>query len=146
MWNAKERNMSDSVNNLNGGNTPNPTQPVQGGKEVSSAPQVDMSKVSGAEAAELVRESKATGKSIEEVYAARQGIKPSGGSNAPKEQSTQSALKEAVAEAKRKLKIKEGDKEIEVDEDEVLNVYKSRKEHQRAAHIVTGKQIGRAHV
>lgn len=126
--------MSDSVNNSSGGNTPNPAQGQPQGKEASAAPQVDMSKVSGAEAAELVRESKATGKSIEEIYAAKQGIKPSGGqSGQPKEQSTQEQLKEAAQEAKRKLKFKDGDQEIEVDEDEVLNTYKSRKEHQREA-------------
>lgn len=124
--------MSDSINN--GSNpTPSPVQPAQGKEAAVAAPQVDMSKVSGAEAAELVRESKATGKSIEEIYAAKQGIKPTGGSSAPKEQSNQDMLKEAAAEAKRKLKFKDGDKEIEVDEDEVINTYKSRKEHQRAA-------------
>lgn len=127
--------MSDSINNSNGGN---PTNPAQG--QPAAQPSVDMSKVSGAEAVELAREAKATGKSIEEIYAAKQGKKPAERgpdgkfqSNQPKEPSTQEALKEAAAEAKRKLKIKEGDQEVEVDEDEVLKVYKSRKEHQRAA-------------
>ena len=39
----------------------------------------------------------------------------------------------AAAEAKRKLKIKYEDREEEVDEEEVLKVYKSRKSHQQAA-------------
>ncbi len=126
--------MSDSVNNSNGGN---PTNPAQG--QPAAQPAVDMSKVSGAEAVELAREAKATGKTIEEIYAAKQkgaaGRGPDGKfqSSQPKEPSTQEALKEAAAEAKRKLKIKEGDQEVEIDEDEVVKVYKSRKEHQRAA-------------
>lgn len=43
--------------------------------------------------------------------------------------STQETIKEAAAEAKRKLKI--GDEEV--DEEEVIKTYKSRKEHQREA-------------
>lgn len=132
--------MSDSVNNSNGGNTPNPAQGQPQGKEASAAPVADMSKVSGAEAIELAREAKETGKSIEEVFLSKQGKAPAQRgpdgkfqSSQPKEQSNQDAIKEAVAEAKRKLKFKDGDQEVEVDEDEVLKVYKSRKDHQREA-------------
>ena len=97
-----------------------------------------MSNVSGAEAVALAKEAKETGKTIEEVYAAKQGKQPAQSQRGPdgkfqpaqpKEQSTQEALKEAAAEAKRKLKI---DNE-EVDEDEVIKIYKSRKSHQQAA-------------
>lgn len=131
--------MSDSVNN--GGNPSNPAQgQPAASKEAVSTPQVDMSKVSGAEAVELAKEAKATGKSIEEVFLAKQGKQPAQRgpdgkfqSSQPKEQSTQDALKEAAQEAKRKLKIKDGDAEFEVDEDEVIQTYKSRKEHQREA-------------
>lgn len=119
--------MSDSVNNSNSA-APTQGQPAQ--------PTVDMSNVSGAEAVALAKEAKETGKTIEEVYAAKQGKQPAQRaadgkfqSAQPKEQSTQEALKEAAAEAKRKLKI---DNE-EVDEDEVIKIYKSRKSHQQAA-------------
>lgn len=127
--------MSDSVNN-GGGNSTNPTQAQPTGKEASSTPKVDMSNVSGAEAVELAKEAKATGKSIEEIYAAKQkGAQSQRGadgkfqSTQPKEQSTQEALREAAAEAKRKMKIDDQ----EIDEDEVIKVYKSRKSHQQAA-------------
>lgn len=43
------------------------------------------------------------------------------------------AVKEAAKEAARKLKFKEGDKEIEVDEDEVIKIYRERKGHQKVA-------------
>lgn len=48
-------------------------------------------------------------------------------------QDTGAAVKEAAKEAARKLKIKEGDQEIEVDEEEVLKVYRERKGHQKVA-------------
>jgi hypothetical protein len=44
-------------------------------------------------------------------------------------ETTESVVKEAAAEAKRKLKIDDE----EIDEDEVISTYKKRKEHQRAA-------------
>lgn len=130
--------MSDSVNNSNGGNPSNPSQ----GQPQGDAPAqpVDMSQVSGAEAVALAKEAKETGKTIEEVFLAKQGKAPSQRgadgkfqSSQPKEQSNQEAIKEAAQEAKRKLKIKYEDREEEVDEEEVLKVYKSRKDHQRAA-------------
>ena len=131
--------MSDSVNNSNGnGGQPNQTQ-----GQPASQPSVDMSNVTGAEAVALAKEAKETGKSIEEIYAAKQGKKPAQEpqrgadgkfqSAQPKEQSNQEAIKEAAQEAKRKLKIKYEDREEEVDEEEVLKVYKSRKSHQQAA-------------
>src|SRR5690242_14369187 len=55
---------------------------------------------------------------------------PSGNvGNAGDTGTTQAAVKEAAAEAKRRLKIDDQ----EVDEDEVIKVYKDRKGHQRVA-------------
>lgn len=116
--------MADPVNNA-----PNPANPAAPKAEPAKAelPALDLSKISGAEASALVAQAKAENKSIEQVYAERQAAQ--GGRSAPKPQSNQEAVKEAAQEAKRKLKI---DNE-EVDEDEVLKVYKARKSHQQAA-------------
>ncbi len=53
--------------------------------------------------------------------------------------STESAVKEAVAEAKRKLKIDDA----EIDEEEVIKVYRERKGHQKAANkeLQEGKSL-----
>lgn len=125
--------MSDAVN---------PAQaPVQPGTVESSTPtqtHTSMDSLSGSEAVALAREAKESGKTIEEVFAEKynkaskepsRGVDGKFQSSQPKEQSNQEAIKEAAAEAKRKLKIDDE----EVDEDEVLKVYKSRKDHQRAA-------------
>lgn len=119
--------MSDSTN----GNVTPPVAPVQGQEvSASSAPALDMSNLSGAEAVALAKEAKESGKSIEQLFAEKNGkVSVSSPKQDAKEQSNQDAIKEAVQEAKRKLKIDDE----EVDEEEVLKVYKSRKDHQRAA-------------
>lgn len=118
--------MSESNNALN-----QPVVPVQGQEApIDAKSSLDMSNLSGAEAVALAKEAKETGKSIEQLFAEKNGkIVPNASKVAPKDQSNQEAIKEAAAEAKRKLKIDDE----EVDEDEVLKVYKSRKDHQRAA-------------
>ncbi len=120
--------MSDNTN------VPNPAvpnaAPVDGKQPVAAnEPSLDMANLSTAEAVALVNEAKAKGISVEELYKAKNGKVSVPQAAAPKDQSNESAIKEAAQEAKRKLKI--GDEEV--DEDEVLNVYKSRKDHQRAA-------------
>lgn len=125
--------MSESNNVSNGvpATAPEASTKPTGGEVAAAA--ADMSSLSGAEAVALANESKATGKSIEQLFQEKKGKIVPGQGSKPAEQSTQDALKEAVTEAKRKLKIKDGDQEVEVDEDEVLSVYKSRKSHQQAA-------------
>lgn len=128
--------MSESSNNSNGNGGNQPNQP-QGQAQPAAPAAVDMSHLSGSEAYALAQEAKAQGKSIEEVYAAKQGKAPAQrgpdgkfqAGQAKPEQSNQESIKEAVAEAKRKLKIDDQ----EFDEDEVIKVFKSRKSHQQAA-------------
>lgn len=108
---------------------------------------VDMSKVSGKDALEATKLAEEQGISVQEALKklksppkapeAKPTVKTMAsaveeafkGTKEPQEES----VEEAVKEAKRKLKYKDGDQDVEVDEDEVLKVYKSRKDHQRAA-------------
>lgn len=106
-------------------NTPNNSAPSNNeapSSSVKSLKDAPMS-ISGAEAKALFeaeQASKVAGKTL---------VKKDAPKEAPKEVSSESLVKEAVKEAKRKLKI--GDEEI--DEDEVIETYKRRKEHQREA-------------
>lgn len=108
--------------------------------QTQSAPEpVNMDHLSGAEASALVERAKVSGKSVEDQFRDEQKSGKSAetrgpdgkflAKQAPKEESTQESLKEAAAEAKRRMKIGEE----EVDEDEVIRIYKERKGHQRAA-------------
>lgn len=112
--------MSEEVNNTN----PTPNEST-GEKPLSQD-------ISLAEAREITKEAEATGKSVQEIIEARKN-----GGKAPV-QSNQSAIKDAAAEAKRKLKIGND----EVDEDEVIKIYQARKQHQAAAsrELNEGKQ------
>ena len=112
--------MSDSINNGS-----NPTAPVQGTAPEASNDFV-MPELTGAEAKALAEESKATGKSIEELVKAKSGVQ----SKAPV--APTSEQKEAAREAIRKFKVKVDGSELEVDENELLRGYS----HQKAANKI----------
>lgn len=110
--------MSDN----NGGNTPNPAQPAA---QPAQDNQPDLMKMSGEEAkayvaAQKAKEAQSKGNPIKEAAQAAQS---------KSQPAKVDPIKEAAAEAKRKLKIDDQ----EYDEDEVINVFKSRKSHQQAA-------------
>lgn len=112
--------MSD-VNN----NGSNPAQaPVAKGAE----PQAEfvMPELSGEQAKALAEESKATGKSIEDLIKAKQGSPAKAPAQPTSEQ------KEAAREAIRKFKVKVDGAEREVDENELLRGYS----HQQAANKI----------
>lgn len=120
-----------------GGNAGQPAGQAAPQADAKSAP-VSTENLTGEQAVALAKESKETGKSIEQLLAERsgQGSKQRGpdgkfvaGQAKPQEQSNQEAIKEAAAEAKRKLKIDDQ----EYDEEEVFKVFKQRKAHQAAA-------------
>lgn len=93
---------------------------------VDSAP--DMSNISGVEAVALAAEAKATGKTVEQVFANKQ---------APKEPVID-PIKSAAAEAMKKFKVKINGVDTEVEESELLRGYG----HQSAANKIfqEGKQ------
>lgn len=100
------------------------TAPAQApAKEAPAQP--DFSKMTGEEAKAYVAAQKAKEAPAAKPTSTAQDLK----AKANPVQANKDAISEAAAEAKRKFKI---DNE-EVDEDEVLKVYKSRKDHQREA-------------
>jgi len=106
-------------------NGSNPTAPVQG-NAVEASNDFVMPELSGAEAKELAEQSKATGKSIEELVKAKLGVSDKSPAQPTADQ------KEAAREAIRKHKLKVDGKEIEVDEDELKRGYS----HQKAANKI----------
>lgn len=88
--------------------------------------QVDPMKMTGEEAVKWVEAQKAKKEAPKKDPYLAESAKPEAA------QSTQEAVKEAVAEAKRRLKIDDQ----EVDEDEVIKVFKERKGHQQAANKI----------
>lgn len=97
--------------------------------QVADGSQPDFSKMTGEEAKAWVEAQKAK--------QASNKVAPRDKYMAAESKKESNAVKEAAAEAKRKLKI--GDEEV--DEEEVLKIYKSRKEHQRAANAELQKAI-----
>lgn len=111
----------------NGGNPSNPSNPVANGSEsVAESTEFVMPELTGQQAKELAEESKATGKSIEELIKAKQGAS----SKAPTQPTAEQ--KEAAREAIRKYKVKVDGAELEVDENELLRGYS----HQKAANKI----------
>lgn len=109
--------MSDEINV--------PSTPVESTPNISMP---DIGNISGAEAVALAAEAKASGKSIEEVFASK---------NAPKEPQID-PVKSAAAEVMKKFKVKINGIEQEVEEAELLRGYG----HQSAANKIfqEGKQ------
>lgn len=100
------------------------TAPTQAAPEVQAPVEAtpDFSKMSGREATEyLAKQKEAQAKKAPVSKDPYLADKPKA--------STQEAVKEAAAEAKRRLKIDEE----EVDEDEVIKIYKERRTHQQHA-------------
>lgn len=116
--------MADPVNQPNQPAVDAAQPAVDAAQPVNSLAGKTIDQVSASEAKLLLEEAKATGKTPEEVLASKQGQPKS-----QPVQSTKEALKDAAQEAKRRLKI---DNE-EIDEDEVIKIYRQRKQHQQAA-------------
>ena len=119
--------MSD-VNN----NGSNPAQALAANGSEPTESEFVMPELTGQQAKELAEESKATGKSIEDLIKAKSGAPAKDVSQPTAEQ------KEAAREAIRKFKVKVDGSEREVDEGELLRGYS----HQQAANKIL--QEGRA--
>lgn len=121
--------MSDS-NASNGNNAPIQGQPQSGDQSA----QPDFSKMTGAEAKAWVEAQKAAkeGSKQQPPVASKQAPKPDSQKTAP--EANKEAISDAAKEAIRKLKIKhDNGNEEEIDEQEIIKIYKERKGHQRAA-------------
>lgn len=102
----------------------NPTNTAPATESTTTESQVDLMSMTGEQAkayvaAQKAKEQAAKGNPIKDAAQQAQG----------KRQGAVDPVKEAAEAAKRRLKIDNQ----EVDEDEVINTYKARKEHQRAA-------------
>lgn len=106
----------------------NGDNPVANGSEsVAESTEFVMPELTGQQAKELAEESKATGKSIEELVKAKQGVSSKESASPPTAEQ-----KEAAREAIRKYKVKVDGTDMEVDENELLRGYS----HQKAANKI----------
>jgi hypothetical protein len=127
---VKESFMADPVNNAQVIPAPAKDAPAANPFEGKT-----LDGLNGQEAEQIVAEAKAAGKTPEEILKMKQGV------SAAPAQSGKESVKDAAAQAAAKRKMKIDNEEI--DEDEVIKIYKARKLHQSAAskELNEGKQL-----
>lgn len=130
--------MSDSSSN-NGGSNPSQPQGSQVASAASEPAPVSTDHLTGEQAVALAKQSKETGKSIQELLSEQSTKSPTSNRGADgkfqssqTDESSKDLVKDAVQEAIKKFKVKVDGQEMEVDEQELLRGYS----HQKAANKI----------